>query len=62
MGGGLLSLAPGLYQFRITWVDGVVYESYLSLQCDKPRSPGELCLAHRYLYNLREHPRLPERR
>lgn len=31
----LLKLAPGLYQFRVRWVDGTVYESYLPLSCER---------------------------
>jgi len=34
--GRRLYLPPGLYQFRITWTDGTIYESYLSLRCDRP--------------------------
>ncbi len=38
-GGPVLYAQPGLYQFRITWADGSSYASYVSLRCDRDKSP-----------------------
>ncbi len=43
-GGPVLFPAPGIYQYRITWTDGTVYESYVSMRCD-PRLGEGRCQA-----------------
>ena len=41
-----IDLVPGLYQFRIRWRDGTVYESYVSLACGQQMSEKR-CVTHR---------------
>ena len=48
----IFDLAPGLYQFRIRWQDGTVYESYLSLTCDRVIS-DKRCETYRFFGGLR---------
>lgn len=49
----LLSLRPGLYQFRISWKDGTRYESYLWLRCDPTDGVQRPCHSFRFFGNLR---------
>ena len=50
--GGAIYLAPGLYQFRITWKDGKTYESYLSMRCETATLERP-CPVYRFLGMLR---------
>jgi hypothetical protein len=51
--GRLLYLTAGLYQFRVTWKDGMRYESYLWLRCDSADMSLRPCHSFRFLRRLR---------
>jgi hypothetical protein len=39
-GGPILYPEPGLYQVRVTWIDGFEFSGYVSIRCDNPSAAG----------------------
>lgn len=53
-----LWLGAGLYQYPVTFTDGVKYEGYLSVRCEKPTWTTDPCHIFRWFGGLREELRI----